>query len=712
MATERQQFRDPKAEVKAKASAFAYEATDQDTDVDDQDVGMESDGEGGQELPSLGRSSRSIQLRCFPYLPPQEEKEVTILFPFIAEKREVPQQFKLLQLHTKGEIADAVAKVDLDKFKFLLGPALYPIQCQHLLGEDAEHAWQRYAIQHKMRLYERINEAIDILSTLLKMDEIIRQRELMMAALADEKEDQGKIKFNQIKASHEAAKLLGLEQYDRWVEEHASDIALCQNGTVLDASPISFADNEILLNDVNRDPVKILLIKWGNDWIIEQSKNSHHPPQFAAQISSYAKKMLNHLLRNLQEARNLHIFKQMLQENHACLIVQLNKIAKQQEKNEVEYKKRIENEKQNFVSFAREWLSSDKSRKDSALLLQPNPDYDYKGLTAEELVQLLVEYSVTGTARCYDVDWLEHINECVGKIRDQHLQDQFKAELAKHLFDARFNPTFALMQNLNKSKEYGRKLLSDGKSDKEKKYCLSVLAGSSHWFKTLIPEPLECSQLKLILSGLHCKSEAQMRLKMLLLNHLNARDLAEWKPWLNAKIKQFDLRELKERRRLVEYLISCLFWARKKQADEGILFNSIKEISDSQEAEQSVPDVKKEQGDPVGIDLVLAYFEERQIRSSDLKAKLISYLHELQNNVLFYLQDHKKIKQKINSTEKPASMVRVERAPADKDETGVVKFSPRGSALVNLSLSRPRGFRPGQQSASYLGDGINYSCHR
>jgi len=710
MATQRQQFRNPEAGVKTKASVFADEATDQDTDVDDQDVGMESDDEGAQELSSLGRSSRSIQLRSFPYLPPQEEKEVTILFPFIAEKREVPQQFKRLQLHTKGEIADAVAKVDLGKFKFLLGPALYPIQCQHLLGEDAEHAWQRYAIQHKVRLYERINEAIDILSTLLKMDEIIRQRELTIVALADEKEDQEKIKFNKIKASHETAKLLGLEQYDHWVEEHASDIEICQTGIAIGASPISVADSQIVLEGGIEKTIEILLIQWGSEWIREQSKNTHHSPQFADQISRYAEKLLKYLLKNLLEAPNLHVFKQMLQENHASLIVQFNKIAAQQEKKEVEYKKRIEVEKQKFVLFAREWLSSEKAYRDSALLLQPDPKHNYKGLATEELVQLLVEYSITGTARCYDVDWLEHINECVGKIRDQHLQDQFKAELTKHLFDARFNPTFALMQDLNKSKEYGKKLLSDGKSDKEKKYCLSVLAGSSHWFKALIPEPLECSQLKLILSGLHCKSEAQMRLKMLLLSHLNARDLAEWKPWLNAKIKQFDLKELKERRRLVEYLISCLFWARKKQADEGILFNPMKETSDLQEAEQSALGVKKEQEDPIGVDLVLAYFEERQIRSSDLKAKLINYLHELQNNILFYLQKHKKVKHKINSTAKLASTVGVERAPADK--AGVDKFSLRRSALVNLSLSRPIGLRPGQQSTSYLGDGINYSCHR
>jgi hypothetical protein len=75
-------------------------------------------------------------------------------------------------------------------------------------------------------------------------------------------------------------------------------------------------------------------------------------------------------------------------------------------------------------------------------------------------------------------------------------------------------------------------------------------------------EPKSWDDLNLSLKFLQCKSEMQFNLKLIIINYIK---------------KQKNIKKVTENlsiidRRLVEYLISCLFYSSKKHLDEGILF--------------------------------------------------------------------------------------------------------------------------------------------
>jgi hypothetical protein len=111
---------------------------------------------------------------------------------------------------------------------------------------------------------------------------------------------------------------------------------------------------------------------------------------------------------------------------------------------------------------------------------------------------------------------------------------------------------------------------------------------------------------------------------MKLQSFIDYRDPGSTYNYLNTLL--FNNDQLLERRRQVNYLVSCLHFASALQRDGGIIFKSNGDHEDNV---------------TVGVDLILKNMKQDKIKSSLLKNLLESFLDEIHSKTILYIAEEK-----------------------------------------------------------------------
>jgi hypothetical protein len=598
---------------------------------------------------------------------------VTRITPDIKHSAEDEFDFKSWEDYARGHIGAAMDAKNIDRFKFLIGPAFSPILSRLKNKRDLEIDTRNFHALCKNIFYERAIEGIAIFGTYIKNKALLLscQQKVVMHTKTIKKTSDKSIAFlERMTSSHNAMELkeIHLEAYKTWIDANSNEMDHLKEGIILNTGPIALLqDNTIELTPEIKTELKKSLLKWINPWIEnEVYRKFSIVGASKEQVISYLTRLQEKLISKLLKELNLKLLKHKLQRYS---LTQRRK----DEKIQQFYHVLLEKEKVSFRKFATEFLNTSSNRTELMEFLAPTVR-TLKGKSVSELIELMIKYKLSYDRLFSDQEWLARIFASLEKIKDnQVLHKQFEEVLEKHCL------TPDLCERLAKAKLIDNDILKRHPKEENlsKEEIISRNASlESAYLRTplsFINKPLNEYQLSLILNYFSCTTQPQILLKKIIKQYL-ASEFDDWLPWARSFSSKSATRN-----RQIQYLISSLYKAKETARDLGVIFND--------------PSSKDEIR--VGVNLVLEIINQEKPHYSWLQKKLQACLALLdkrhaQQFKLQGMSAEAEFPDLLAEFEVDNELLESAKIGAKTQDSPLVKFSiNRPATHVNDKASRP-----------------------
>ncbi|MDR3477368.1 MAG: hypothetical protein P4M14_04985 [Gammaproteobacteria bacterium] len=501
--------------------------------------------------------------------------------------------------------------LDLDKLKFFLGPAIYPLRCHYEKGGLKELEWRLNKLNCKKFYLTQALYGIEIYCKYLEHTRLFLVNPDEFGKTTQKFKD----KFEALHHVHADKMEEGLISYKSWITKEQA--VFFGNEFSSKWRQIKKSDS-YKMDEETKEKLQIALIEYVNIGLERTVyASSLLDPKTIEMLKNLFNQLKINLLKIMEKEDDLEQLVKFIKQEISRLSDEIKVLSGELEKLNKILAAAIIVETSEYQKFAEKWLSNEDnyvSVYDEMLL---NDENEWVGLTKEQLVTLIVRFNSNETlARQTNA-----IKSFYKREKEIDIyQQRFQSQLRKHYIDTEFEPLIMASRLFHKIVEKQKTAVILSIDDGEKAALSAIADNTSMLLRSVLQSPLEWHQLTQVLDCVACKSEAQQSLKMKLQSFIDYRDPGSTYNYLNTLL--FSSEELLERRRQVNYLVSCLYLASALQRDDGILFKLHRDGAD---------------GACVGVDLILNNFKKDNIKSSLLKNLLEAFLNEINTKSVLYL---------------------------------------------------------------------------
>lgn len=553
-----------------------------------------------------------------PVVPKMIGNKLPLKIPECNSPKELPASPNSWDNRSDEKIQDAVKsfKGDLNELRFLLGPAFNSIQSQYENGALDAIVWKFYKAETKRKFQEKFLQGIDVYSRYLKYKAVFSQED------EAETSEQGK-KFNSLKKTH-PNEIVTIEKYlNNWIDAYSGSLSI----RLIESKLKSITNKDVLkLTGETKDRFRSLITEW-LDKEMEQEfcKDNLMDGNIKKMHLSFIKSFKEALIADWPKESCLEILCSNISDELVVTNKEIRQLELKYKKSVATYSIEMQVEAKRYRKSAEIWLSDNINYESMKEMLFSEEIAGFKGRTVNELIDDIINYSTIRTMQTKGIKWVDNTFKIAPTDKIE-----VALELEKSFFSPRFEKTRDVAKKIHKLIKKVKDNFENTQDQDEKDACNIIITDTRRWMSAWISNPLGWAKLKQILEYLSCKSEAQQDLKMKLLKYIDTRSIRQ--ELMNIV---YDEDELLERRRQVEYLVSCLYSASALELDEGILFSS----------------PSNNDSEMVGVNLIINNLTLDKIKSSNLRKHLNSYINDIKDKSILYLSSSGNAKSFIEAHE-------------------------------------------------------------
>jgi O-acetyl-ADP-ribose deacetylase (regulator of RNase III) len=515
-----------------------------------------------------------------------------------------------------------VVDVDKERLSFILGPVIYPLISRYENGALNKVEWDRSKLICKSSFLSRAIDGLEIYGKYLE------HQQLFLYGPDDfgEVSEEFKIDFETIKDEYAQEINSGLSNYKAWIEQN--EYILLGNVLGEKWQLIKAAKAYDIAND-KKEELKLFIKSYIDSWIEDEIKKANIKGlgSITIMFTRLFEKMSKFLADIIDRAANIELILKRLTDEITKLAALILTCEQELVRVNDDYEWVKKAEENRYSEFVSKWTSKrDNLIFADAGMLRCDQAVHHPGLTVPQLIEVIIAFNNTRDYKARHPNNVRSLYKLTRPLQGEpsKLHLHLQSELRKHYLDpsyerhitaAKLFHTVVIQQEKN----------ADAHDDENIKQALAgIAANTSAILRASIHTPPGWGEIAEILTHIACKSEAQLSLKLKLLNYIYYRNPASNYNYLSTLM--FDNDQLVDRRRQITYLTSCLFLASVLHVDKNLLFRR----GPVEQADQVV-----------GVELILKNFGIDKIKKSYLKNILEQFMFDLNNGELLYIKSER-----------------------------------------------------------------------